>query len=135
VEDPEKTKLFSKLETFYTEYHLSDFQKFAAGKFIKDNISNPQNQKVDRIRDWLMFKLNHKRPAGFDRQKGCPDLIPKLRAKPFWGREDFPWLKVFEDNFEQIKEEVIALRSAKGFQPYRGPSWISNIKAEDGSPH
>lgn len=26
----------------------------------------------------------------------------------------------------------MTLRSQKGFQPYRGPSWISEIKAKDG---
>ncbi len=26
----------------------------------------------------------------------------------------------------------MSLRNQKGFQPYRGPSWISNRKAEDG---
>lgn len=41
-------------------------------------------------------------------------------------------MKTFEDNFDIIKEELLALRSKKGFQPYRGPSWTSNIKAQDG---
>jgi hypothetical protein len=26
----------------------------------------------------------------------------------------------------------MTLKSQKGFQPYRGPSWISQIKAKDG---
>jgi aspartyl/asparaginyl beta-hydroxylase (cupin superfamily) len=46
---------------------------------------------------------------------------------------DFPWIKKFEENFDVIRKELLALRSEKGFQPYRGPSWTSKIKAEDGS--
>lgn len=45
---------------------------------------------------------------------------------------DFPWIKVFEDNFEAIKQEVLNLRSESGFQPYRAPTWTLENKAEDG---
>lgn len=41
-------------------------------------------------------------------------------------------MKAFEDNYEVVKEELLSLRKLKGFQPYRGPSWISNIRAKDG---
>ena len=30
----------SRLEKFYNEYHLSEFQRFAVAKFIKENIGN-----------------------------------------------------------------------------------------------
>lgn len=45
---------------------------------------------------------------------------------------EFPWLKHFEENYKVIRDELLALREQKGFQPYRGPSWISEIKAKDG---
>lgn len=31
-----------------------------------------------------------------------------------------------------IREELLNLRNQEGFQPYRGPTWTSKIKAEDG---
>ena len=34
--------------------------------------------------------------------------------------------------YKEIKEELISLRNQKGFQPYRGPSWIAGKKAADG---
>lgn len=46
--------------------------------------------------------------------------------------KEFPWLKHFEEHYKEIREEIMSLRGQKGFQPYRGPSWISNRKAEDG---
>ena len=80
-----------------------------------------------------MCKINNKLcPPQDPLQKGCPEIIPKLRAKPFWDSEDFPWIKTIEDNFSVIKEELLQLRELKGFQPYRGPSWISEFKAKDG---
>lgn len=68
-------------------------------------------------------------------QKGCPDIIPGLRAKPWWDATEFPWMKHFEENYKVIRDELLALRSEKGFQPYRGPSWISDRKAKDGVGH
>ena len=73
------------MEKFYDEYYLSKFQRFAVGKFIKDQIGNPDNQKVDRLRKWFFAKLNGKRcqPTG-EMQSGCPEIIPGLRAFPWW---------------------------------------------------
>lgn len=104
--DVEKNKLLDKLDVFYKEYFLSDFQKFAAGKFIKDNISNPSNKKCDRIRDWLIGKLNHKRAQGHLNQLGCPEIIPHLTAKPFWGKSDLSFIESIESHFKEIQEEV-----------------------------
>lgn len=47
-------------------------------------------------------------------------------------RNDFEWIQKIEENFETIKEELTNLRNLKGFQPYRGPSWISEYPAKDG---
>lgn len=41
-------------------------------------------------------------------------------------------MKKFEENFEIIKNELLFLREKSGFQPYRGPSWISDRPAKDG---
>ncbi|EGR28675.1 hypothetical protein IMG5_170590 [Ichthyophthirius multifiliis] len=65
-------------------------------------------------------------------QKGCPEIIPGLRAQPIWTNQDLTWITQIETHFQEIKEEVLSLRNQKGFQPYRGPSWTSNIKPDDG---
>ena len=31
-----------------------------------------------------------------------------------------------------IRDEILGLRKEVGFQPYRGPSWISKVQAKDG---
>ena len=44
----------------------------------------------------------------------------------------FAWIKEFENRHAEIKDELMKLRSNKGFQPYRGPSWSGSQKEEDG---
>jgi len=41
---------------------------------------------------------------------GCPDLVPGLSLKPWWERDEIPWIAELEANFETIKEELTLLR-------------------------
>src|SRR3990167_5818665 len=126
--------LLSRVDDLYKEYYLSDLLRAAAGNFIMSTIENTSNTKRDRVRQWLYMKLTNRRIiSDLHFQKGCPGIIPKLRAKPWWGVEDFPWIKTFEKKFLEIKEEVLALKDKSGFQPYRTPTWMYNdSKANDG---
>lgn len=48
-------------------------------------MSDKNNKKIDRIRPWLLAKINQSYiPPSNVLQKGCPDIIPGLRAKPWW---------------------------------------------------
>lgn len=56
-------------------------------KFIKVNFAKTDGS-FDRIKSYLMAKINKKHilpPT--EGQKGCPDIIPGLRAKPWWDAE------------------------------------------------
>lgn len=54
-------------------------------KFIKTTFADKESKNVDRIRPWLLAKMNKQHiPAQNEMQKGCPDIIPGLRAKPWW---------------------------------------------------
>ena len=65
--------------------------------FIKKQMGDKDNKKVDRIRPWLLAKINQTYIAPSNvLQKGCPDIIPGLRAKQWW----YSILKVgIEKNF------------------------------------
>ena len=65
------------------------------------------------------------------RQLGCPDLVPGLPLKAWWEREEIPWIAKLESNFYIIKEELTALRAAKGFQPYRSPAYANKNIPDD----
>lgn len=56
-------------------------------KFIKVNFAKTDGS-FDRIKNYLMAKINKKHiPPPTEGQKGCPDIIPGLRAKPWWDAE------------------------------------------------
>jgi beta-hydroxylase len=48
-------------------------------------------------------------------------LIPLLGVslKPFYGREDFPWLSVLEENYDGIRKEMLALYAEKFILPVK----------------
>lgn len=124
-----EAKIESMMKDFYREYHLSPIQVLAVSKFIKQSIADKDNKKVNRVREWFIYKLNKRRVISkLPLQRGCPNIIPGLRAHPWWDTSEFPWIKVFEDNFERIKKEVIELnfQNKLGFQPYRTPKWVLN---------
>jgi hypothetical protein len=54
-------------------------------KFIKTHFADKNNPKIDHIRPWLIAKINNSIiPPIHPLQKGCPDIIPGLRAQPWW---------------------------------------------------
>lgn len=74
-------------------------------------------------------------------QMKCPQIVPGLRAYPFWDSAQFPWIQELESSYEDIKKEFLALRNLgfsndgkislaadnnsngnrSGFQHYRSP--------------
>jgi hypothetical protein len=64
---------------------LTGLQRVALTKFIKTHFAEKANSQVDRIRPWLLAKINqtHIAPSS-PLQKGCPDIVPGLRAQPWW---------------------------------------------------
>lgn len=135
VEKPadKETQVMTKLGEIFREYHLSTIQVTAAQMFFTAKVADPTNERVARLRQWMLNKINGiKFPKGFhDRQKGCPDLVPGLRSQPFWDTKEFPWVAELEANYETIRDELLALRGEEGFQPYRAPSWTNTLKADD----
>lgn len=73
------------MEEIFKDYYLSDFQMFAVQKFIKTEAGNPSNAKADRVREWIMAKLNNQTIIGPSPwQKSCPEIIPKLTTRAVW---------------------------------------------------
>lgn len=80
-----RNALFSKLSSIYSEYHLSAIQQFAVDKFMRDLVGDRNNDKVDRVRQWIVKKINGvKAKPIHEGQRGCPGIVPGLRAKPWW---------------------------------------------------
>ena len=83
---PHSNSIFSRLDQIFDEFYLSEFQKVMATHFIRDHLAIKENSKIERIREWLMLKLNSKNVVDFCHpfQVGCPEIIPNLTASPFW---------------------------------------------------
>lgn len=105
-----------KLSEFFDEYFLNGIARLAAMKFIKDKLGNREDSNVDRLRRWVIAKINNKKPPPIHpRQAGCPEIIPGLRASPWWDTSQFPWVAEVEAAYEDIKAELLALRTSGGF--------------------
>jgi aspartate beta-hydroxylase len=97
---------------------------------MSSKLSNNNIEENVSIKDW---------------QAGCPNRLKGLTGNPFWDTSQFPWVKLLEDSFEDIKSEFLALKGQNKkksensdeselkkvakFQPYRSP--ISTSSSSD----
>ena len=129
----------NKIQSFFKRYALSGLGRAAAMHWIKKAFEG-NDEDLARIRPYLLLLLNDK-PSVIPIspwQKGCPEIIPKLRALATWDISLFNFTKKLEASFKDIKEELLSLKGLenvdgkRGFQPYRAPSWASKRQAKDG---
>ena len=129
----------NKIQTFFKRYALSGLGRAAAMHWIKKAFEG-NDEDLARIRPYLLLLLNDK-PSVIPIspwQKGCPEIIPKLRALATWDISLFNFTKKLEASFKDIKEELLSLKGLenvdgkRGFQPYRAPYWASKRQAKDG---
>ena len=129
----------AKLEAFFKSYGFSGLGKAAATHWVKKAFEG-NDKDLERVRPYLLTVLNGRRctkPISVH-QKGCPEIIPKLRATGRWETELFSFVQRLEGAFPDIKNELLSLRGLEasrtehGFQPYRAPSWNSDRIAADG---
>ena len=57
--------------------------------------------------------------------------MPGLPLKGWWEREEIEWISKLEANFDVIRDELVALRGQKGFQPYRSPAYANKNIPDD----
>jgi hypothetical protein len=132
-DDVRQERIFEKLEVIVRSYGMSRFGHSMAMSWLRKAMSEP-SADCDRLRAWLLLQLNNQKypPTVNSWQRGCPQVIPGLRAIPLWDSSLLAWLDEFRQSYPAIKKELLSLRNANGFQPYRAPSWVSDKKASDG---
>jgi hypothetical protein len=125
----QNSKLYKKLIELFDEHLLTDIQKLAAFKFIKEKFLDKENHEADRLKQWILLRVNGKfHPKNIDlNQKGCTDIVPGLTIRGWWNPADFPWIKSITEKLDIIKEELINLRENLGFQPYKSQKYVSDI--------
>ena len=153
--DTEEDKSFARLEGAlrkeFKSQGLSPFSSRVAIDFLRSKLALPGGHaRFTRVVQYLLSLLNAAgrvrvqqvlSSSGVDvSQSGCPNIIPGLRAQPFWDTSAFPWVQELEASFPDIRDEFLALRdcynpsstvstsgeieetSASPFQHYRSPA-------------
>ena len=135
--DSHDNKVWKRVEAVLAEYSLSNLGMAAAKKWVR-MMGDPKNEQLARIRQWLLMRVNGRKraPPPSTWQSGCPEIFADLRAQPVWDAAAAEWLRPFEENFDAIRDELLALRSQRGFQPLKIPTWASknnSLKSPDGA--
>mmetsp|Transcript_20762 Transcript_20762/g.37798 ORF Transcript_20762/g.37798 Transcript_20762/m.37798 type:complete len:351 (-) Transcript_20762:7-1059(-) len=126
-EEPSESErqVLDAVDKVLDEWFVTGMVRAGAKKFIRDKIGNRNNAECDRVRQWLLLRMNGKVwNHGQTNMVYCAENIPALRSMPVWERTELPWLKEVEEHFPTILEEILGARAAEGvsgFQPYRDP--------------
>lgn len=67
-------------------------------------------EKMSHVMTFLLTNLNKTVKLCHPLQVGCPNIIPGLRAQPFWETSEFPWVKDLEESFHIILEEFQGMK-------------------------
>ena len=121
---------FSRLQKYFLSCGLSPFGATFALEYLRTHSvvtsTTPtviEKSPMVRVIRHLIKQINPPTsssiPASLSPfQRGCPVLYEGLTSQAFWDTSSFPWVEIFESNFEQIKNEFLALHksSFEGFQ-------------------
>jgi hypothetical protein len=106
----EEARYWGKVDTVLREYELSRFALVAAKRWVKamgQDAADAEERAdggggggggggdLERVRVWFFHKLEGRRrspPPNARWQGGCPEIVPRLRALPWWGAQELPWL-------------------------------------------
>lgn len=156
-------KLSTKVEQALKHLGLSNFSSSVAkqylivsislviykANFIQGKLNDGKADKLNHVIGYVVDLLNKKktRPSLSNddaTQSGCPNVIPGLRAQPFWDTSNFPWVQMLESKYQDIKKEFIALRNrynsetnseigscGGSFQHYRSPKVSKNEESDE----
>lgn len=135
-EDERELAVWKRVEKVFREFCLSPLAMVAARKWVRE-MADPKNTSLERLRDWLLLRINGRERATplSTWQSGCPEILSGLRAQPVWDGAALEWLRPFEENASVIREELLALRNGRGFQPLKIPNWASQnqLASPDGA--
>ena len=137
VQEEEVERLSTRLKTCLVRLGLTPFSASVAVEYLKSQLAREGGaDRMARVSAFLLSQLNNMNGASSSSsgsssssknwQAGCPNIIPGLRALPFWDTDahahELPWVAVLEAAYKDIKEELLSLRGTPAFQPYRSPA-------------
>ena len=129
----EREEMEARIQRVLAEHGLSRLGMVAARAWVQRMIDE-EGAAVPHVRQWFMCRLNGRGGgrAADPWQRGCPQIVPGLRARAVWDESMLPWLGPLREAFGEIRSELLALRESGKFQPYRSPVWSASRAASDG---
>jgi aspartate beta-hydroxylase len=87
---------------------------------VADLRAQAGDEALSRIDECVDVYLRRRAPVyTHEKQRPATMYIPRLQPRPFFEREDFPWIGELEAATDAIREELLALlRDEAGFEPY-----------------
>lgn len=95
--------VLSNLEKALHKEGISKFSSKFIIEYVGNKLRNNDGDQIKNVLAYLLSLVNGKQEDG-----KC--VIPGLRAKSLWGKDEFPWLEEVERNFVQIRTEFLQLR-------------------------
>ena len=144
-EDPQLTRLLSRLSKYLETQGLTPFSSKVAIGFMRSRLQQDGGQaRLERVIGYLLGQLNggnrkhfaedNTEPEEKNWQMGCPNVIPGLRPIPIWDiHTEFTWIDRLQASYADIVQEFLNLRGTDAFQPYRSPVSSSSTTDEDGT--
>lgn len=137
----------SPLSLALEELQLSAASAAFARAFVEREVSSGRQESIARALAWLgelaqarVGAARHPRsvlspPSPW--QRGCPEVVPGLAARPFWPLEALPpalisFVEALERARGDILCELLALRGQRAFSAYRAPSYDAAAGAASG---
>jgi aspartate beta-hydroxylase len=131
--------VFSKMESniIYPSFGLTPFSNAIAQQFLARSDAKTTMPHVlawaDELSTGGRARSTISPPSIW--QRGCPEIIPGLSARPFWLSNSITsesgflpstvaeFVSILEAAVGDIREEVLALRGKRAFQEYRAPEY------------
>ena len=87
---------------------------------VADLRAEAGDEALSRIDECVDVYLHRREPVyTHERQRPAAMYIPRLQPRPFFEREEFPWIGELEAATDIVREELLALlRDESGFEPY-----------------
>jgi len=130
--------VLGKVEKLLKDEGLSPFSSKMCMAYLQSRLQRDNGEeKFKYFLQYLMSKIPSIKspisvtPTSHALQQGCPNIIPGLRAQPFWETSSFSWILKLESLYPEIRREFFALKGSNCFQPYRAPSNTYSLPSSD----
>ena len=126
-EPTEEEKVYwARAEAILAEYSLSKMAMAAAKMWIKEMGHPVKGKSLHRVQVWFLHRMQGRvrSPPSSTWQSGCPEIIPKLTARPWWSAEHLGWLSKLQAVRRHLSGAHTGLLSNLSPPAFGGRDWM-----------